>query len=358
MTPVSTKLEWRIENFDKAMQFYKRDQSFSSKTFSLPLPMTVIWRLDVYPHGIESYRSDNPSFHLRLIGFQTTNEEKILQQALSEFKLGEPVQQFFVTDTVGSYIGSYMTAEEAIKFIHPDGSLLVICEVECLAPEKTFSMEPTSNLQLTEHIEKMWKSQLFTDCTIKVGEKSFPAHKCILGQWSEVFRKMFTPPTKEAESGDVEITDFSPEAIGAMLEYMYTGLVKDEVMDNLASDLLALSDKYAVIPLKEMCEAFIASKLTTKNFLQVVILADLYSAAKLKKACVDRLPIDGRAALQSKEWEDFKNGNKDLASELLELMIKDNPGFVDVQAKPQKTRNETMACSRKNKIIRKLAFWR
>ncbi|KAI1705071.1 BTB/POZ domain-containing protein [Ditylenchus destructor] len=332
------------------------------KVANLPLRVAVTWRLDVYPHGNNEH-SDNPYFSLRLIGFQTskgrlsadtksinadykiyllssTNEESIVRQGLSEFNT-EPIEHRLFDELIArDSVGSSMTAEEAKKFIDPDGSLLVICEIECLAPKKTISMEQTSILQLTDHIGKMWKSQLFTDCTLKVGSKSFPAHKCILGQWSEVFRKMFSPPTKEAESGVVEITDFSPDAISAMLEYMYTGLVNNKVMEKYALELLALSDKYAVISLKEVCEVFLASRLTTKNFLQIMFLADRHSAAKLKQACVDRLVMHGRAALQSKEWEELKSQNKELATELLELMVKDHPGCVDVQAKPEKIFNK------------------
>ncbi|KAI1705070.1 BTB/POZ domain containing protein [Ditylenchus destructor] len=86
-----------------------------------------------------------------------------------------------------------------------------------------------------------------------------------------------------------------------------------------------------VIPLKEMCEVYIASKLTATDVLLMAVITVSVSAAKLKMACVNLLAIDGRAALQSKEWEEFKTENKDLANELLELMIKDPPGFVDMQ---------------------------
>ncbi|KAI1715968.1 BTB/POZ domain-containing protein [Ditylenchus destructor] len=132
----------------------------------------------------------------------------------------------------------------------------------------------------------MWKSQLFTDCTLKVGEKSFTSHKCILAQWSEVFRNMFSLPMEEADSGIVEISDFSADSISAMLEYMYTGSVNNDVMETLGLELLALADKYAVIPLKEMCEDYLASTLTTTNVLQRTTLADRNSAAKLKKVSI------------------------------------------------------------------------
>ncbi|KAI1712354.1 BTB/POZ domain-containing protein [Ditylenchus destructor] len=352
MTPVSTKLKWRIEHFEKAMQFYKRDQLISSKTFTLPHPLTVTWRLDVYPHGRNGYSSpDNPHFYLTLTGFQapdgslsadgdksimahykiyllsSTDQKRDINQGLSEFQ-------------IETTVGKYESKDTIEKFIHPGGSLLVVCEIESLVPEETFIKEPFPNssfldqiFQLTDQVKEMWKSKLFADCTVEADGKSFPVHKCILGQWSEVFRKMFSLPLEESKNGIVEIEDFSADSVSAMLEYMYTGVVQIEVNanGNLFMELLALADKYDVIPLKEMCEDFIASRLTTENFLQTAMLADRFSAAKLKKACINRLAINGRAALQSKEWEDLKNDYKDLANEILELMIKDNPSFEDME---------------------------
>ncbi|KAI1705097.1 BTB/POZ domain-containing protein [Ditylenchus destructor] len=332
------------------MRFYKLGQSISSETFILP-HLRAAWKLNVYPRGL--HYNEYIEFYLRLIGFQasdgslsadktksimvdykiyivsSTDEKKMIKKDLSEFKLDT---------TAGTTTAVSHNSGDFKKFIHPDGSLLVICEIECLAPEKTVPLVTSPhldlhnpNLQLSDNLKEMLESQLFTDCTLEVRGEIFPAHKCILGQWSEVFRKMFSLPTEEAESGIVEITDFSPDAISAMLEYMYTGVVKNEVMGKLAPELLVLANKYDVIPLKEMCEVFITTKLSSTNVLRFVTYADRYLAAKLKKTCVNRLAIDGRAALQSKEWEELKSENKDLANELLELMIKDHPCFADDQ---------------------------
>ncbi|KAI1701142.1 BTB/POZ domain-containing protein [Ditylenchus destructor] len=303
---LSAKLEWRIEQFNKTIPYYNVGESISSKTFILPQE-SVVWQLNVYPRGINNnlHRQPHMDFSLHLIGFQkpdgslsddktksvkanykiyllsSTNVERMILQRHSEL---------VTDDRPGTYFKLF-SHEEINKFIHPDGSLLVVGEVECITPEETISIEPAPNmlhptLELTDHIEEMWKSKLFTDCTLQIGAKRFPAHKCILGQWSEVFRKMFSLPMEEAESGIVEISDFSPDAISAMLEYMYTGVVKNETMDKMASELLALSDKYAVIPLKEMCEDFLASRLTATNILPTATLAYRHLAAKLLKAGV------------------------------------------------------------------------
>ncbi|KAI1705073.1 BTB/POZ domain-containing protein [Ditylenchus destructor] len=330
MIPVSAKLEWRIEHFDKALRFYKQGQWISSETFITP-HLKAVWRLSVYPNGTEAY-SGYVYFYLWFCGFKSpngtlsngchsanesvmadykiylvssTHKERVVLQKFSEFKISTPEWQWQYPATVE-------------RFIHPDGSLIVACEIECLAPKGTLSIEPTPNPEVLDANLRI--TDRFKEILV---QKVIFAHKCILSQWSEVFRNMFSLPTEEARSGVVNITDFSTDAISAMLEYMYTGVVKNEVMDKIALEILVLANKYAVIPLKEMCEVFLASKLTATNVLEFVTLADRYSAAKLKKACVNRLAIDGRAALQSKEWEDLKNKNKDLADELLELLIKD-----------------------------------
>ncbi|KAI1712353.1 BTB/POZ domain-containing protein [Ditylenchus destructor] len=263
--------------------------------------------------------------------FSSPNEKRVISQRSHVFNIGTAVSN------------EYRTIDYLTYILYPDRSLLVICEIDCKASEETFFLEPSpnpdllnQNVHLTDHIGKMWKSKLFADCALQVGAKSFPAHKCILGQWSEVFCKMFSFPTEEAASGIVQITDFGPEAISAMLEYMYTGLIKNDVMEKLALELLPLADKYAVIPLKDMCEVFLASKLTTTNVLERAMFAVHYSAAKLKKACVNRFAIDGRAVLESQEWEDLKSKDKDFANELLELIIKDHPSFADVQEESTK----------------------
>ncbi|KAI1708255.1 BTB/POZ domain-containing protein [Ditylenchus destructor] len=348
MTLLSTKLEWRIENFNKIMRLYKFGQFISSKTFVLP-HLSAVWQLDLYPCGKNN--ADCADFFVRLVGFQTpdgslsedktksiTADYKTYLLSSSNVKSVLSCENEVFEFQIGNSTNSWFAKDEVKKVIHPDGSLLVICEVECLASEETFSMQSAPNtgllypnLQLAEHMKKMWKSRLFADCSLEIGEKRFPTHKCILAQWSEVFRNMFSLPMEEADSGIVEISDFSADSISAMLEYLYTGSVNDELIDTLGLELLALADKYGIIPLKETCEDYLASTLTTANVLQAATLADRNSAAKLKQACVNRLAIDGRAALRSQEWENLKRYNKSLADELLELLIKDHSCFADMQ---------------------------
>lgn len=68
-----------------------------------------------------------------------------------------------------------------------------------------------------------------------------------------------------------------------MLEYIYTGATSPGLMENFAEEILAIADKYAVIPLKEHCERHLASTLNGKNVAEMAIFADTYSAYILKR---------------------------------------------------------------------------
>lgn len=68
-----------------------------------------------------------------------------------------------------------------------------------------------------------------------------------------------------------------------MLEYIYTGSISSNLTESLAQGILAIADKYAVFPLKEFCEKYLASIISKKNVASMVIVADTYFASILKK---------------------------------------------------------------------------
>ena len=71
----------------------------------------------------------------------------------------------------------------------------------------------------------------------------FKIWSTLLSQWSDVFRVMLKGGMRESE-GLIEIIDFSPEAVGICLRFMYSGKVQVPI-DSLI-ELAMLADKYAV----------------------------------------------------------------------------------------------------------------
>lgn len=68
-----------------------------------------------------------------------------------------------------------------------------------------------------------------------------------------------------------------------MLEFIYTGSINTAMIENFAQAVLAIADKYAVFPLKEYCEKYLASIINKKNVASMAIIADMYFASNLKK---------------------------------------------------------------------------
>jgi BTB/POZ domain len=71
------------------------------------------------------------------------------------------------------------------------------------------------------------------DVTVRVGDRSFPAHRAILAAQSPVFRAMFTSGMREQQSGCIELGDVAPHAFAVMLRYAYGGGLMDEPPDVL-----------------------------------------------------------------------------------------------------------------------------
>lgn len=154
---------------------------------------------------------------------------------------------------------------------------------------------------------------------MQVGNKTLKAHRCILGQHSEVFRSMFAQESMlEAQKGIIDIQDsrFEPVSntdsflrsslcievfshsnnfivskivsnfkVRAMVDYIYTG--STDLVEGYAEDVLAIADKYAILPLKEQCERYLSTTINCKNVASTAVFADTYSASILKQVRTD-----------------------------------------------------------------------
>ena len=112
-------------------------------------------------------------------------------------------------------------------------------------------------------------------------------HKAILAARSQVFQAMFSHDMEEKKNCRVEVKDVEPDVMAELLRFIYTG----KTAANLAADLLAAADKYALERLKVMCEEALCNGLTVENVCDVLKIADLHSAEQLK-AQVEKITQD------------------------------------------------------------------
>lgn len=338
VTAISARLEWRIEQFEKLMKLFKNGQNLISKQFSCPQSPTVLWELHVYPNGKREEDTGNVSFFLRQVGLQRGEDPIMTEFQIYTLDANEcrisvcrDTKDFSNQQGRGKF---QVHREKMLAALRTDGSLLLVCEVEYLPPgsrvcieqeepEKVLSFDEFKlEDSLKDSLREMWQTELFTDCVIQVGSSKIPAHRCILGQHSAVFRSMFSQKAmSEAQNGIITIIDSRPEYVRAMLEFIYTGTIDKTILENHAQGILAISDKYAINNLKEICERYLASTITNKNVTTMVVIADTYFANLLKNACAKFMYKHHKFVIRSPEWKELKCSRGVLANELLESVL-------------------------------------
>ena len=141
-------------------------------------------------------------------------------------------------------------------------------------------------LSAFEHSLKVLNSQKHCDFIIKVQDKCFNVHKCILSTHSSYFATSIN-----SESETLIIQDEAPDAIEAMIHYIYTGT--SNVTDpNLALELVTLSDKYDLPELKMKSLKFLIAKMNKYYVIKTLLKAKLYKLDDLFQACVNFLKSD------------------------------------------------------------------
>jgi hypothetical protein len=131
----------------------------------------------------------------------------------------------------------------------------------------------------------MFDNELFADITIKTGEGSFKAAKCILSKSPVLQTMLCDDKWIEGKTGTIEIDDIRHEVMYEMVRYLYCDKVPK--ITELAADLMIAADKYDVPDLKEKCAFHLTTKITIENFAESLIAADQVQHGKLKKAAIN-----------------------------------------------------------------------
>ena len=124
-----------------------------------------------------------------------------------------------------------------------------------------------------------------------------PAHKFVLSLRSPVFRAMLYGGLSETLSREVEIPDFPAEVVRAFLSYLYTDSCDAAVMEQHGELLLAAACKYQVTGLESLCEEHLCATLSVENVVNVLFLADLYEARRLKYRALQFISCHTRAVV-------------------------------------------------------------
>jgi len=194
-------------------------------------------------------------------------------------------------------------------------------DIQHTKPADDIENIPVPQCNLPDNFGKMLETGDFSDVTLSIKGEQIKAHKFLLAARSNVFKAMFEHSLKESETGLVNVEEIDVDTVKHMLQFMYTGNVPELSVD-VAMGLLAAGDRYALDDLKVICEKFLGKSLEVDNIMQVLVLADLHSAEKLKRCCLEFIKHNSLKVVGTDSWNEVINSRPHLATELCQVVLK------------------------------------
>lgn len=163
------------------------------------------------------------------------------------------------------------------------------------------------------------------DVSIHVGPRTFHAHHVILTARSKVFRAMLDGPMKEGLEGRVTVAEVEPEVFGALLHFIYTDDLPEELAEGgldaaMAQHLLMAADRFQVPRLRRICEQRLLENLDVDTVCTTAAIADHNKAAELKRRCLEFIAQNLPLVMKSASFQDTVAGNSRLMAEILEVV--------------------------------------
>lgn len=169
---------------------------------------------------------------------------------------------------------------------------------------------------LSSFTRKAFDAGKLSDITIKTLDDKIKANRFILSR-SPVFDAMLNEhDTKEAQDGEISITDFDHDVVLEMVRYMYC----DEIpkLKEMALDLLVASDKYDLPGLGKECENYLMVNVNTGNFSDILVTADKLNYGDLKNAAINFIIENHDIIFSTIAWKSLKDSNMSLGMEVME----------------------------------------
>ena len=345
-TSVKSSITWTIENFRN------RQEKFDEEIISSMISVTdsdnrlTKWYFLVYPKGRRIQEKNEEYKECVSVYLASLNESpvtvkwegSILDVNLKNMEMRtREVYKFRGKKTNGTCdsVGfpSFIKDSELTDSLLPEGNLTLVLKITVYGEGKTLfgSKDLDNNLQQTHKrheklrydLGKVLADKEFSDIEIKCNETVFPCHQNILAARSPVFEMMLQNEMKEKKTKKIVIKDSNPRTVTEMLNFMYTGDISLDDMEEMARDLLAAAEKYELSDLKKMCEEKLCSSLSVENSIECLVLGDLHHASKLKKMALELVAKNTRKIVNTDVYKDLFTQKPALAWEVTKVKAMD-----------------------------------
>jgi speckle-type POZ protein len=276
------------------------------------------WRLQLF---VESTQILIIAYHYNSAGqiARANIRDPVLLKISIVNKRGQKVHQRVLQSKPGlpfMHFKFYRADIEASDCRQSDGSLTFYCKILCHVMKELDSPvnPPVLDIdcwqQLANEFENLFDEMPFSDVTINVHGREFPAHKIILVTRSQVFAAMFNHPTKEKLTNQIVIEDVEPDVFHQLLRFMYTGRLTSVTMEAMAAALYIAADKYLLDRLKLECENYLLCQMSSVSCLELLLHAHLLNPAKeLKKKTIQFFRQHPGDVMATDKWKKAKQEN-------------------------------------------------
>ncbi|KAL1214699.1 BTB/POZ domain-containing protein [Cardamine amara subsp. amara] len=167
-------------------------------------------------------------------------------------------------------------------------------------------------------------SRSFTDVVLiasqdAAGAPPIPAHKAVLVSRSPVFKAMLENEMEESRSGTIKISDVSYGTLRTFVCYLYTA--EASLDEQMACDLLIMSEKYQVKHLKSYCEKFLVTKLSWDNSLMTYAFAHQHNAKLVLDAALSQITNNMDKLTKREEYLELVEKDPRLIVEIYEAYL-------------------------------------
>lgn len=121
----------------------------------------------------------------------------------------------------------------------------------------------------------------------EANKSEISAHRVIVATRCSWFKRALLSGMKESIERRILLPDTSPCLFYKFLEYLYSGILDTRSLSlDEVTDLLALSDKYEMDSLKEICEAMLLRDIGEDTVLLYLGVAEQFTVHRLKEQCL------------------------------------------------------------------------
>ncbi|GFT96734.1 TD and POZ domain-containing protein 4 [Nephila pilipes] len=244
-------------------------------------------------------------------GSPSSNEEWIFPSFFTKSKMIEQYPMCLPNDILSLQCNFNISAGDTVSVIEESHFISLACD------ESTKQSEIGS---LQEDINALYLDKKLFDVNLRIGDKTLPAHKAVLGSRSPVFRAMFDHDTKEKNSNVVDIPDVDLNTLARMLTFIYSDDI-DKLNPDRAMKLYSAADKYQIDSLRKKCSEYLESNMTSKNVYKILVLANIHQDKRLRNSAEEFLFKPPYEAMLSVEFEAFIDNHIHLARETLRKWI-------------------------------------